>query len=424
MKRAMAPGSAVSSPSPAAPAFDVAIVGGGLAGMTLAALLGGAGLRVALVERQSLQTLLEPVRDTRTTALSWSSRQVLDAAGLWQPLAPYAAAMTDIRVADKDSRIALHYSAADVQAEAFGYVVDNHVLRRVQAERIAALDTVEVVGPAEVSGMSVEGQHATLQLAGGAALRARLVVGADGRNSLLRRLAGIDSIGWPYRQTALSFNMAHEHPHNGLAVEHFMPTGPFAALPLTDLEDGTHRSAIVWSEKPRRAEALLKLPPEDFARVLQGVVGEHLGRVRVLGKPVGWPLHFQHAYRYAAPRLALVSEAAHALHPIAGQGLNLGMRDLAVLAELIVDRARLGLDIGDAALLARYERWRRGDVTLLAMVTDGLTRLFSTDFAPVRIGRRLGLGAVGQLPRLKRMLIHSAMGTGGNAPRLVRGEAL
>lgn len=421
----MAPRPDTASSSTSLPSVDVAIVGGGLAGMTLAALLGGAGLRVALVEQVPLAAMLEPRRDGRTTALSWSSRQVLNAAGLWDALEPHGAPIAAIRVADKDSRTALQYAAAEVQAPAFGYVVDNYILRRIQAERLQALgDAVQVIAPARVAGMEAGAQAATLQLEDGRSLQARLVVGADGRNSLLRRLAGIDSIGWPYGQTALSFNIAHEHPHNGIAVEHFMPSGPFAALPLTDLEDGTHRSAIVWSERPRRAAALLKLPAEDFQRVLQRAVGSHLGRVSVLTPPSAWPLSFAHAYRYTAPRLALVSEAAHALHPIAGQGLNVGMRDLAVLSELIVDNARLGLDIGDATLLARYERFRRGDVTLLAMVTDGLTRLFSTEFAPVRLSRRLGLAAVGQLPRLRRMLIHSAMGTSGNVSRTIRGEAL
>ncbi|MGH6969925.1 MAG: FAD-dependent monooxygenase, partial [Stellaceae bacterium] len=246
-----------------------------------------------------------------------------------------------------------------------------------------------------------------------------LVAACDGRQSKLRQDAGIESMTWDYRQTAIVACVAHEKPHRGVAVEHFRPSGPFAILPMTG-----NRSSIVWTESRAQAPQLLALPQARFADALQRRFGDFFGRVELAGPVWSYPLSFLHAERYTAPRLALVGEAAHAIHPIAGQGLNLSLRDVASLAEIAVDARRLGLDVGASDLLARYEGWRRFDAVTLAAVTDGLTRLFSNDLKTLGLVRDLGLAAVHRMPRLKKRLMRHAMGAGGNLPRLVRGERL
>jgi 2-octaprenyl-6-methoxyphenol hydroxylase len=256
-------------------------------------------------------------------------------------------------------------------------------------------------------------------LDGGERLRARLVAAADGANSPLRRAAGIPAVKWRYRQIGIVTTVAHEQPHRGVAVEHFLPSGPFAILPMTG-----NRSSIVWTEQADLAPRLLALSDAAFAAELRARFGEFLGHVKPVGPRWAYPLALMQAERYVARRLALVGEAAHVIHPIAGQGLNIGIRDIAALAELVVDARRLGLDIGNAALLERYQRWRRADAVLLAAVTDGLNRLFSNTIPPVRLARDVGLAIVNRLPPLKRLLMRHAMGVLGNRPRLVRGEPI
>ncbi len=241
----------------------------------------------------------------------------------------------------------------------------------------------------------------------------------DGRNSPLRRAAGIRTIEWNYPQVSIVCTVSHEAPHRGVAVEHFLPAGPFAILPMTG-----HRSSIVWTERADLAPRLMALDDAGFTRELARRFGDFLGALEVVGPRWSYPLSLMHAERYSAPRLALVGDAAHVIHPIAGQGLNLGIRDIAALAELVVDARRLGLDIANPDALERYERWRRFDNVMLAAVTDGLNRLFSNALPPVKLARDLGLAAVDRLPPLKRFLMRHAMGVVGDLPRLVRGEPL
>jgi 2-octaprenyl-6-methoxyphenol hydroxylase len=245
------------------------------------------------------------------------------------------------------------------------------------------------------------------------------VAAADGQKSPLRRGAGIGTTEWRYRQTSIVTTVSHEHPHGGIAVEHFLPAGPFAILPMSG-----NRSSIVWTEQGELAARLVGLPDAAFAAELTARFGDFLGAVVPIGPRWTYPLGLMLADRYIARRLALVGEAAHVIHPIAGQGLNLGIRDVAALAELVIDTRRLGLDIGDDALLDRYQRWRRFDALMLAAVTDGLNRLFSNAIAPVRLARDLGFAMVHRLPPLKRLLMRDAMGIVGDLPRLVRGEPL
>jgi 2-octaprenyl-6-methoxyphenol hydroxylase len=255
-------------------------------------------------------------------------------------------------------------------------------------------------------------------------VRARLAVAAEGRRSPLREDAGIRVTTWDYPQAGIVCTVAHDKPHRGVAHEHFLPSGPFAMLPMTDAEDGTHRSSLVWTERRELVPAMLALDAAAFGHELERRFGDSLGALREVGGRWSYPLSLMHAARYVDRRLALVGDAAHVIHPIAGQGLNLGLRDVAALAETLVDAHRLGLDLGDGNVLARYQRWRRVDNTVLMVVTDGLNRLFSNDLPPVRLVRDLGLAAVDRMPPLKRLFMRHAMGLVGDLPRLVRGQPL
>jgi 2-octaprenyl-6-methoxyphenol hydroxylase len=256
-------------------------------------------------------------------------------------------------------------------------------------------------------------------LTDGERLRARLIAAADGKDSPLRREAGIPAVEWRYKQTGIVTTVAHERSHAGIAVEHFLPAGPFAILPMTG-----NRSSIVWTEDAELAPRILELPEAEFAAELRARFGGFLGRIEPVGPRWAYPLALMQAERYVARRLALVGEAAHVIHPIAGQGLNIGIRDIAALAELIVDARRLGLDIGEETVLERYQRWRRADALLLAAVTDGLNRLFSNTIEPIRLARDFGLAVVNRVPPVKRFLMLHAMGLLGARPRLARGLPL
>jgi len=403
---------------------QVLIVGGGMAGLTLAAALGTAGVEVVLVDRDSVAARTAPGFDGRTTAIAHGSQRLMEAAGLWPALAPDAEPILDIRIADGGAPVFLHYDHREVGADPFGHIIENRLLRLGQFARLEALPSVTALAGTAVASIDRGPAVARATLADGRVVCAELIVGADGRGSFVRRSAGIDTVSWRYRQKAIACTMAHEAPHHGVAVEHFQPAGPFAVLPMTDDPDGTHRSSIVWTEREHLADALAALPDPQFDAELQRRVGDYLGRVRVVGRRWVYPLGVLHANAYVAPRLALVSEAAHGIHPIAGQGLNMGLRDVAALAEIVVDQARLGLDAGDAEALARYERWRRFDNLSLVAVTDVLNRLFSNDIPPIRLARDTGLAMVGRLPPLKKFFMRHAMGVVGQLPRAMRGEGV
>jgi 2-octaprenyl-6-methoxyphenol hydroxylase len=403
---------------------DVAIVGSGIAGGTLACLLGGMGLRVALIDREADSARLDAAFDGRTTAISYGSRNVVEAAGLWQKLASDASPIRHIRIADGDSPLCLDFDHQDVEGRPFGWIVENRLIRRALAERIAALETITLLAPAAVTGFTAERGRALLRLQDGRGIAATLAVGADGKHSTLRDLAGIAVNSQEYGQTALVFIVAHEHPHDQVAVEHFHPAGPFAVLPMTGDGEGRHRSSVVWTLSPETAAAMLAMEDGAFDAAIATVFAEYWGEVHVAGRRFAYPLRLTHAARYAGERLALVADAAHAIHPIAGQGLNLGLRDIALLTELVRDAARLGLDIGSRTLLEHYAVRRRGDNQRMVVATDALNRLFSNDIAPVRLARAAGLGMVQHIPPLKRFFMLTAMGIAGQPPRLIRGEAL
>ena len=399
---------------------EVLIAGGGLIGLLLGIACAGAGLEVAIVDPTDPVAVLGENFDGRSSAIAYGSFRVLVALGLWPEIGPWAEPISEIRVADDESPLFLHYDHRQLRTGApLGYVVENRVLRHVLIERARSLPSLSFLAPLAVGSVDNSTFAAVVALTDGRRVTCRLVAAAEGKKSGLRRAAGIPTVEWRYGQTAIVTTACHEHSHGGIAVEHFLPAGPFAILPMTG-----NRSSIVWTERPELAARLIALPDKEFGVELAARFGNFLGVVKPVGPRWIYSLGLMLAERYVARRLALVGEAAHLIHPIAGQGLNLGIRDAAALAELVIDTRRLGLDIGDAAVLGRYQRWRRFDTLLLAAVTDGLNRLFSNSIAPVQVARDLGFAAVHRLPPLKRLLMRHAMGLVGDLPRLVRGEPL
>ena len=399
---------------------ELLIAGGGLTGLLLGVACAGAGLAVAIVDRQEPAVLLADDFDGRSSAIGYGSHKVLEAIGVWPDIASDAEPILEIRVADGDSPLFLHYDYRELGTGApLGYIVENRILRRSLADRVGSIPNLLFLAPLAVGSVSTTAFGTTAALSDGRQIRARLVAAADGQKSPLRCAAGIRTIEWRYPQTGIVTTVRHQRPHNGVAVEHFMRAGPFAILPMTG-----NRSSIVWTERAELAPRLANLSDAAFAAELAARFGDFLGPVTPIGPRWTYPLTLLLAERYVATRLALVGEAAHTIHPIAGQGLNLGIRDVAALAELIIDARRLGLDIGDERLLQRYQQWRRFDALALAAVTDGLNRLFSNALPPIQLARDIGLAAVNRLPPLKRLLMRDAMGIAGDLPRLVRGEPL
>ncbi len=409
---------------------ELLVAGGGLVGLLLAIACAGAGLAVALVDRQEPRAMQEDAFDGRSSAIAYGSRRVLEGLGVWSAIAPDAEPILEIRVADDNAPLFLHYDHRDLGGDApLGYIVENRVLRRALFAHAAALPNLLLVAPVSVVRAEAAPGGTAALLSDGRRLAARLVAACDGRGSPLRRAAPIRTLEWRYPQTGIVVTVRHEKPHRGIAVEHFLPAGPFAILPMTDdpavaAPAFRARSSIVWTERAALAPRILALDETGFAAELAARFGDFLGALAPVGPRWSYPLALMQAERLVAPRLALVGEAAHLVHPIAGQGLNLSIRDVAVLSELVVDARRLGLDIGEAGLLRQYQRRRQVDTLLLAAVTDGLNRLFSNDLPPLRLVRDLGLAAVDRLPPVKRFLMRDAMGLTGDLPRLVRGEPL
>ena len=415
-----------STTSPSPP--RIVIAGGGLAGLSLALALKQAlgGAVDAIMCDPALRR--DPAGDRRAYAIAAAARRMLQALGVWGPVAAKAQpildmVITDSRLQDPVRPTFLTFGGDVEPGEPFAHMLEGGDLTSamVEACRQAGVD----LRPAGVEGFSLRDEAIAVSLAGGETIEAALLVAADGGRSRLRDQAGITWISWPYKQSGIVATVAHERDHEGRAVEHFLPSGPFAILPLTPGGSLGHRSSIVWTERSDLVPHLLGMEPEDLLAELERRFGLQLGRLVFETKPQAFPLSFGIARSFVADRFALLGDAAHVIHPIAGQGLNLGMHDAAALAEAVADAVRLGLDPGSPEVLEQYEHARRVDITAMGIVTDGLNRLFSNDLLPVRLARDLGLGLVDRMPGLKRFFIREAAGLSRReSPRLLRGEGL
>lgn len=401
--------------------YDVIISGGGFAGVSLATGLAACGLKVALLEKGSMDGQLAKSFDGRVSAIALGSMRILQSIGAWEAMAPQAEPIMDIRVSDGDTPFFLHYDHDEIKdttgGAPFGSIVENRYIRHALHRAASKHKNLHIAELTEITSFEDDGNHVTVQISKGKTIKASLLVGADGKNSTIRRMAGIKDVCLTYKQTAIVCTIAHEKPHGGLAQERFLQAGPFAVLPMTH-----NRSSLVWVEPDDRVETYLELPEDEFVQEITERTGDYLGTIRLDGQRFSYPLSLVHAKDYVKGRVVLVGDAAHAIHPIAGQGVNLGFRDVAVLCELIEKQFKLGLDIGAESVLSHYQRWRRFDNFTMLAVTDSLNRLFSNGLLPLKLARGLGLWAVGQARPLKRFFMLHAMGLTGDIPTMAKQE--
>lgn len=411
--------------------FDVVIVGGGLVGLTAALACAQAGFKIGIVDIKEPSLQLDENFDGRSSAIAAASFKMMRALGVAEALQQgdnnHAEAITKILVSDgaagqAPSPLTLFFDSAQIadaiDGEPLGYMVENRRMRLALMQVAETQDNIEWVAPVRITEIETGPAHSTLHLQDGRTLSATLVVAADGRNSFVRKQAGIGVSEWPCDQSALVTTVAHELPHDGVAHELFLPSGPFAILPLTG-----NRASIVWTETPRAASAAMALSGEQFEAELARRFGAFLGEVRVIAPRWSYPLSFVHAKSYVGPRTVLIGDAAHAIHPIAGQGFNMGLRDAAALAEILVQARAEGRDIGSELALSEFEDWRKFDNTLLVHACDIFNRLFSNNIGPLKHIRRLGLGLVDKIAPARGFFMREASGQTGDLPPLLRGQS-
>jgi 2-octaprenyl-6-methoxyphenol hydroxylase len=410
--------------------FDVIISGGGLVGLSLALALDQGGLKVAVIDRLPAATQLEAEYDGRAAAIGFATYRMMQSLGIAshigavQPIEQIM--VSDGRIGTGFNRagpsaLSLHFDSKEIgkDGEPLGWMIENRRTRLALDTQVGTRQGITRFTPDEIKALDVSLGCVTAVLKSGMTLTAPLIVGAEGRGSYVRKAAGFRTYGWSYGQTGIVTTVAMERPHGGIAHEYFLPTGPFAILPLTG-----NRANIVWSEKTTSAQALLAMAPAAFEAELGRRFGDYLGQVKVDAPIWSYPLSMELAATWAKPRVTLAGDAAHGIHPIAGQGLNLGLKDVAALSEVLVEAQRLGQDLGDVSVLDRYASWRRTDTMTLAVSCDAFVRLFSNDIGPIRAVRTLGLGLVDAFGPARRFFASHAGGGVGDLPKLLRGESL
>jgi 2-octaprenyl-6-methoxyphenol hydroxylase len=403
--------------NPRAGRANIVVAGGGHVGLLLALALERLGLRPTIVDTQPVEATLGAPFGGRAIALMYGSKRVFEALGVWTQLAQLAEPVRAVVLEDRSTGASAIYRAAEIVDHPFGYGIETRALRRALLELVLQRPAIEVVAPARLAGLERAGDHIAARLDDGRWLEAALIVGADGRGSTVRTHARLNGSSRQCGQIALTFAIRHELPHDGRVLEYLRPAGPLALLPI-----GQNLSSVTWIEAARVARHLLAGPADALATMLREQIGGVLGAFQITGEPAGHSLSVHHARRFVAPRIALVGDAAHGIHPIHAQGFNLAVRDVATLAEVLIEAARAGRDVGDAEVLMRYDRLRRADSSIVAGMTDGLNSLFSNDLGAAKVLRRVGLTALGRLAPLKHLAMRRGMGLSGELPRLARGE--
>ncbi|QBF33783.1 2-octaprenyl-6-methoxyphenyl hydroxylase [Thalassococcus sp. S3] len=406
------------------PESDILIVGGGLNGPALALAMAQTGHTVTVIDALPETVRKNAAFDGRSYALALASQRLLSVIGIWDAVAEHAQPMLEIKVTDGragqgPSPFFMHFDHAEIEEGPMGYMIEDRHLRRAFLDAMAASDRITQISGTAVVAQETGAQHASVVLEDEREISARLLIGSDGRQSGTAERAGIRRTGWDYGQTALVCAVEHDKPHNGIAHQFFMPGGPLAILPLTG-----NRSSIVWSEQTARALEIHAMEDAGYVEALRPAFGDFLGEIHLAGKRFTYPLNLTLANSFIAERLALIGDAAHGVHPIAGQGLNAGLRDVGALAQVLAEAARRGEDIGGEMVLERYQQWRRFDVASLAVATDTFNRLFSNDNPILRLGRDIGMGVVNALPGLRRGFIREAAGLTGDLPRLLQGRPI
>ena len=408
--------------------FDLIIVGGGMVGASLACALGNSPLKLAVIEAAPFVSNDQPSFDSRTLALAYGSRRIFDSLGLWQTIVERGVTpIRRIHVSDRGHLGSSHLDSQSEGVEALGYVAEMRLLGQVLHERMRTFSNVQFICPAQVTQVKLERARASVMITEGTGSRhftGRLLVAADGGNSQIRQLLGVKTFRMGYDQHAVIANVAMDRPHEGVAYERFTASGPMALLPSRDTDGAENVFALVWTVTSAERDDVLRLNDADFLTQLQQRIGDRAGRFIKVGERAVYPLGWMQSREHVRQRLAIIGNAAHTLHPVAGQGFNLGLRDVAVLAQVVLDGVRRGEDPGELMLLRGYAKWRRRDQLETALFTDGLVRTFSTAFPPLALVRNIGLTLVDILPPVKHALARHAMGLGGKLSRLARGLPL
>lgn len=387
--------------------YDIIIIGGGPAGLTASCLLGARGFSVLCIDREKPDRTTGADFDGRTIAISYGSQLVMEKAGVWEDMQPHGCPILNIKIRDGHSSVLMEFDSSEVGNRAFGHIVEMRHIRESLYARIAKMKNVTLLAPGVVTGISISEKNASVETDDGKKFSARLLIGADGRNSALRRHLNISTHGWSYGQNAIVAIIEHEHPHGNVAIEHFKSSGPLAILPMVDDGKGRHRSSLVWTFDHHDEKEFLECDEDVFNAALSARFPPEYGSVKLASQRFTYPLGLIHSHDYVAPRVALIADAAHGMHPIAGQGLNMGMRDIDALADIL---ASAGSDIGDLTTLKEYERARRFDNMTMMAGTDALNRLFSNDMPFIGPLRRMGVRMVNKSRTAKEFFMHQAMG--------------